>query len=397
MPAHRDQPRWSIEDILERINLDDLLDQLAEPATSSRPRRWHCPVPGHDDHHASVSTHTDARGHQRWRCWSGDDTHRGDAIDLVTITQGLNARDAIAWLAEHVGLHRDDNAAPRRPRPTRPSPPPPAVMPLAPTVVDYVHDCAQRLWTPAGHDILDWLTNTRGFAHEVLRANHVGADPGRARLPRAPGLPVGRGSAATFPALDPNGQIRYVQARYLHPDTGHKYDNPASRLGTNPRLAWTQPATPTATRPDVNRPAVLFVCEGIPDALTAAQAGHLAVAILGAQAPDTNVATRLAHHAHTANLELIAIIDADPAGRTWGQRLADLLAEHDQALTIVEPPADGLDLNSWAAQDPTWHTTLPVAALPTTARTDERALDAIHPTHTPIDMASSVPRSLDGP
>lgn len=360
MAAHRDQARWSIDDILERTNLDDLLDQLAEPAASSRPRRWHCPVPGHDDHHASVSTHTDARGHQRWRCWSGDDTHRGDAIDLVAVTQGLTPRDAITWLADHVGLHRDDHTPPRRPRPARPSPPPPTVMPLAPAVVDYVQDCARRLWTPAGRPILDWLTHTRGFTPDVLHANHVGADPGRTRLPRRPGLPAGRSPAATFPALNPDGQIRYVQARYLQPEKGHKYDNPASRLGTNPRLAWTQIPAP--------RPAaVLVVCEGIPDALTATQAGYPAVGILGAQTPDTAVAARLAHHAHTRHLDLVAIIDADPAGRTWGQRLAELVAEHHQALTIVEPPADGLDLNSWAQDDPTWHTALP-APLPTAVR-----------------------------
>ena len=81
----RGQPhrRWEIDDVLARTDLARLLDELAQPATHAvRGRRWHCPVPDHPDHRASVTMHTDHRGHERWRCWSGDDTHRGDAIDL---------------------------------------------------------------------------------------------------------------------------------------------------------------------------------------------------------------------------------------------------------------------------------------------------------------------------
>ena len=66
-----------------------------------------------------------------------------------------------------------------------------------------------------------------------------------------------------------------------------KYDNPARSMGTNPRLAWTQ---------TINDPGVgpLLVCEGIPDAWTAAQAGYASVGILGNQAPDASVARRIA-------------------------------------------------------------------------------------------------------
>ena len=91
-PDH--QPRWSIEDILARTDLARLLDDYAVPAAHNlRNRRWHCPDPHHDDHRASVTMRTDHRGHERWRCWSGD--HRGDAIDLVMIAQGVDRRDAL--------------------------------------------------------------------------------------------------------------------------------------------------------------------------------------------------------------------------------------------------------------------------------------------------------------
>ena len=65
--------RWPIDEILARTDLAALLDEFAQPA--QRGRRWHCPLTEHDDHHASVTMRRDHRGHERWRCWSGD--HRG--------------------------------------------------------------------------------------------------------------------------------------------------------------------------------------------------------------------------------------------------------------------------------------------------------------------------------
>jgi hypothetical protein len=174
----------------------------------------------------------------------------------------------------------------------RPRPPaPPAVVPLDPAVTQYAQACERILHTSAGKPVRDWLEN-RGIGPDVARANHVGADPGRTRFHRRRGLPYGATIAATFPALDQAGTIRYVQARYLDPpDSGDKYDNPARNLGTNPRIHW-------AARVGLPRPGLLVVTEGIPDALTAAQAGYTTAAILGSQAPDATVAARLATRAH---------------------------------------------------------------------------------------------------
>ena len=338
------KPRWRIDDVLARTDLARLLDEVAQPATQNvRGRRWHCPLPEHDDRHPSVTMHVDHRGHERWRCWSGDDTHRGDAIDLAAATQRLSRGAAIDWLAERAGMIPGHAlAAPaRRPRPAAPK-----VVPLHPSVPAYAAACEQILWGRNGQAVLDWLQN-RGFEESTLLANHVGADPGRQLLGRRRGLPYGQSVAAVFPVLNPAGSIRYVQARYLEPGDGPKYDNPAAALGSNPRLAWTRTAAPPHA-------GVLVVCEGIPDALTAAQGGYTAVGVLGSQAPDHRVAARLATHADRHQLIVVAVIDNDPAGRSWGQRLGDLLAEHDHDLTIVEPPGEGLDLNAWALNNSDW-------------------------------------------
>jgi hypothetical protein len=220
------------------------------------------------------------------------------------------------------------------------------VVPLDPCVTRYAAACERILWGPSGVPVRNWL-HERGLGDDVLRVNDVGADPGRRMMRRQRGLPYGNSIAAVFPALDPTGNVRYLQARYLEPGDGPKYDNPAAALGSNPRLAWTRTNGPP-------RPGVLVVCEGIPDALTAAQAGFTAAAVLGSQAPDQSVAARLATHADRRDLAIVAVIDNDPAGRAWGQRLRDLLVGNEQELTVIEPPAEGLDLNAWALSDPAW-------------------------------------------
>ena len=149
------QPRWEIADVLARTDLTQLLDELATPATRSiRGRRWHCPMPDHDDQHASVTMHTDHRGHERWRCWSGDNTHRGDAIDLIVATQRVNRADAIAWLANRAGMTPDQPLPPARRKPQRSRQ---SVVPLDPSVVRYVHACEKILWGHTGAPVRDWL------------------------------------------------------------------------------------------------------------------------------------------------------------------------------------------------------------------------------------------------
>ena len=341
-------PRWPIDEILARTDLAALLDDYAQP--DQRPRRWHCPLPDHGDTHASVTMHRDQRGHERWRCWSGDDRHRGDAIDLIQAVRGGTRVEAIDELASRAGMHPDRELPPIPER--RPTVPPPATV-LDERVVGYATVCSRLLWSPLGAQVRDWL-HARGLHDDVLRHNLVGADPGRERLRRARGIPYGAGVGATFPALDRSGQIRYVQTRALEPRPGYgKYDNPAASLAPNPRLTWAQP-------PHLRHPDQLVVCEGIPDALVAAQAGYQAVGLLGTNALDPTVAARIANIATRDQLDISIIVDVDDhgIGRHLGQQLACHLDDHGLAARIIEPP-EGHDLTTWALDDPIWDANLP--------------------------------------
>jgi DNA primase len=339
----RHRPRWEIADVLDRTDLAHLLDELAYPAgrVAGAGRRWHCPMPDHDDHRASVSIHRDHRGHERWRCWSGD--HRGDAIDLVMLTTGRTRSDAIDWLATRAGMIPDRPLPPIRPKTTPTSGEPARTM--DPIVARYANTCAALLRGPQGATVRDWL-HRRGINDATIHANRLGIDPGRNVLRRRRGLPYGAAVAATFPALDPTGHITYVQARYLDPATvGRKYDNPSGQLAPHPRLSF---AAETTTRSDL-----LVVCEGIPDALIASQAGFAAVGLLGAHTPDDAVAIRLANHATNRGLDIALVCDPDDAGRRVADVLAPLLRREGIEPIVVTPP-DGLDLNDWALADPDW-------------------------------------------
>lgn len=346
-------PGWRIEDVLARTDLAALLDDVTQPAVKTvRGRRWRCPLPDHVDVHPSVTTHTDHRGHERWRCWSGDESHRGDAIDLAMATQRLSRSEALDWLARRAGMIPEQPLPPvRRTRPKSPT-----AVPLDASVVQYAAACERVLWTATGSRAREWL-HARGFDDQLLRANHVGADPGRSMMRRQRGLPYGNSYGAVFPALDPNGKVRYLQTRYLDPGDGPKYDNPAAALGSNPRLAW--------TRIGRLQSGVLVVCEGIPDALTAAQAGFVSVGVLGSQAPDRSVASRIVTRADNLGLTPVAVIDNDAAGRAWGEQLSSLLADHGADLHVVEPPEVGMDLNAWALRDTSWRQSVDQVEAPT--------------------------------
>ncbi len=183
------------------------------------------------------------------------------------------------------------------------------------------------------------------------------------------GLPRGRGPGVTFPALDPAGHVTYVQTRYLQPRTGGpKYENPASHLGANPRLAWThltearRPEPARGVRRDPRRPHRLGQRPAFGRPPRRPGPGH------------RGSSTPWAAEARRSDSPLVAVIDADPAGRAWGRRLTELLEPTGVELQIVEPPGDSLDLNAWSLQDPGWveQIALRSAHESPTARTGDR-------------------------
>ncbi len=329
------------DEVLSRTNLAELCEQVLGPSRGrGTSASWPCPAPEHGPQTGKTPPLTVFRaryGEERWRCHACG--AGGTAIDLVMTTQGIDFKQAIEALARRAGVAElPDGKAPLRPaRIERPEPP--RRRAASPDLERYVAACEEWLWSPSGKPMLGWLA-ARGLREPVLRANRVGADPGPRELRRVSGLPRG-GPAVVFPVLGDDDKAIYLQARYLRP-RNRKYENPASRLvGMSVRLADTRLA-----RPRVD-PGVLVVCEGIPDALSAAQAGYRSVAVLGAGLPDEALSAALAERAGTGRL--LVAFDGDEAGRVGGERVVALVTKQGLAgrtALLKIPPAWG-DLNGW--------------------------------------------------
>jgi len=325
-------PRWDRDELLARTDLGALLDEISGPPTrQGHAARWRCPAADHDDVHPSVSVYVDRRGVERWRCWSGG--HGGTAIDAVAVSMRVGVKEAVEDLARRTGLQPGEVERARFVRkPRQPSEP----VPLSPDLVRYVEACASILWKPTGRPVLDYLVHERGLDPEVLRLNRVGADPGPKLLRRARGLPHG-GVGAVFPVLARTGEVTYCQTRYVSPAEGRsKYDNPAGRLGQNPRVAWVRPTGSPRTP--------VLVCEGLPDAYAASAIGYDAVALLGVVHATDSVAARLV--ADIGERPAIVALDGDAAGRDAAKKLCSLLVSRGtMVVDFLLPP--GSDLNSW--------------------------------------------------
>ena len=292
-------------------------------------------------------------------------------VDALAAACEVGIGEALAMLAHRCGLDRDGPHPPALSGRTPSAPAMPAVDRL---VVRYVEACERILWSRTGRPVLDWLL-ARGLDPEVLRANRVGADPGPSLLWRpAAGFPA-RGVGAVFPALDRDGAVVYCQTRYVVAPSGRsKYDNPSARWAPNPRVGWVSPpsAAPTAREP-------LVVCEGFPDAYTAASAGFASVAVLGAGYPDARVGDAIA--AGAAGRDVVVVYDADPAGRQGAATLVAFFAGCGIEARDVVPPAAVNDVNGWALHDRRWVEHLG-AALPvgsTAVATARSMVDVISP------------------
>jgi DNA primase len=95
----------------------------------------------------------------------------------------------------------------------------------------------------------------------------------------------------------------------------------------------------------------VFVCEGIPDALSITQAGHHAVALLGVGRARHTIAHRLATSHPERPLRLA--LDADPRGIDARDALVDELADLEHPdVAVVELPSGVTDINEWLRIDP---------------------------------------------
>lgn len=346
--------------ILDAIDLGALADELLGPRRgTARSAMWPCPSSQHAQTGRTppVSIFRSQAGDERWHCHGCG--IGGSAIDLVMVTRGVPVRDALEELAGRVGM-RDPLQVPEVVRP-RPKSGPSERGERAVTDPDglaaYVEECSDRLWRPEGRSVLRWLTHARGLPEEVLRTNHVGADPGGRAQARPDGMPAA-GWAAVLPAFE-GGRPVFAQLRSLNPLPGRpRYLNAATRLAPNPRVAMYEPA-------DVGGRCVI-VTEGIIDALSANAAGFRSAAVLGAALAgiggDGPGPTELTGRLTRVGATLVLAFDADAAGDRGAHRLQHLLRDRGAKVARIHVPPAANDLNDWMRGSPDWQRTITIAA-----------------------------------
>ncbi len=338
-------------DVLARTDLAALAEELLGPGRGSgRSARWHCPDPAHPDEHPSMGLFTGTRSGPavpRWKCHACG--AGGTAVDLLILARGLDAGAALRELADRAGVE------------TAPSTPAsgisgraPVADPLAaqpdPAVEELVAAAAGLLWQPVGAMARRYLAG-RGLPPELLRVNRVGFDPGPALLPRVRGLPR-RGPGVVFPVLDPLDPHRavYYQVRALSPDVAadRKYDQPSAALAPNPRLA-------AVRLPDPPRTGVLAICEGFPDALTAAATGVPALALLGISHAGASAVDELARRivtGHPAPAYAVCFDNQPALAVEAAHRLTAALGRLGVPAFSVSPAPGEKDLNAWWQSSP---------------------------------------------
>lgn len=321
-------PTHDLDDILNRIDLEALADQLCGPHRGhGSGARWPSPVRDHPQTGKTppMSIFTDRRGRQRWTCWATGTS--GTAIDLVTVSRQMSVADAIGWLADRAGNQ------PIRPAP-KPRPQAPARTGPSDALRTYVRACVEQLQKPSGAIARNWLAD-RQLSPDIVDLNEVGYDPGPSRQQRPRGLPF-RGPGIVLPTFDRKGSLVYAQTRYLDVEsTGRKYDNPSSAHATKPALSW-----PRMPHDDGE---CTVICEGVIDALTVAGIHIRSVALLSAGDAGRELGD-------LASLEGPVVIATDPdtAGRAASDSLLDSLVE--AGVEKVRPLKLPADVNDFARQ-----------------------------------------------
>jgi DNA primase len=325
--------RFDRDALLAGVELAELADELLGGRHGSdRSPTWVCPIPTHAQTGQTppLSVFVTRWGEQRWRCHGCGAS--GSAIDLVMQAHGLDVRQAMEWLGRRTRtapIERPANSGPARRRND-----PPRFEPN-PAIDDYVAACEQILWSRAGAGPRRWLTETRCLSEQVLRANRVGFDPGARRLGRPVGVP--RSAGVILPVLDDDHRAVFTQTRRLGETNGPRYLNCASKAAPNPRLGLYRGGARSAN--------ALIVCEGVIDALTAADAGFDALALLGSSIADDRVSDEVAR----TTASILLAFDADDAGDAGATRLARHLSDRGRTATRLRPDSGYIDLNEWRA------------------------------------------------
>jgi hypothetical protein len=181
-------------------------------------------------------------------------------------------------------------------------------------------EAVEVLWSVAGAPHLEWLRG-RGLKDVTIREAYLGYTPG----------------AITIPYLNPplrsDGvvSVRQIRKRNLHGLP--KYETPKGGKSHIYNVAVT------------DRP-VVYLTEGEFDALILRQLGKAAVGVPGVSVFQSEWKYLFTHCEH-----VYLVFDADDAGKGGGNRIAGILGQYVEKLSIIHLPP-GKDVTDLYLEDP---------------------------------------------
>lgn len=273
----------SLSDLVARVDLVALVSTYAGSSRTTGSRTtFHCPHPGHIDRHPSFVVSVTRNGRQVWRCFSQCDRH-GDALELVKWLDDSDTATAAARLRSFLG------------DPTSTTQQPPQRMTARPM---HSADLSQQC-SPIDNDQASWLlkkyADSRGWDMQTVKRF---------------GLTVVRDAQKCMrirhPFYAPNAEGEWVCAYWQDRGTRDVLPKWLSPRGVSPVLFNLRSLESESVR-------AVVICEGAPDAITAAVALSDAPSIACVGVPGVS-AWRPEWAPMFQSLRIVVAADPDDAG-----------------------------------------------------------------------------------
>lgn len=326
----------------------------------------HCTSPSHEDRHPSMSLDT---RRNRYKCFACGNA--GTSVDLVMQVLSFDFPAAADWLGRAFQLAQLSSATPRSTphpshasvRPSRPTARPPVPRP-SPSPSPSISS------TPILETLLSHLAplsspgstylESRGISSQTAACVRVSfiTDPAatdrflRSAFPLEQ-LVVAGLHCAPDPSRHKPATFRFFRHRLLFPLLvadrpvflqGRRLDGDA-----RPKYLSTTGALPAPYNADLLRTlspgSRVLIAEGPIDTLTLLDRGYPAVGIFGVEN------FKSAWVPLFRDLDVVLVLDADPAGRKGTARLASLFAAAGKRVRSVALP-EGADVNAFFARSP---------------------------------------------
>jgi DNA primase len=342
-------PTLMTKDTITKLNALSVISIAEKLGLQVKKKRALCF--NHDDHDPSLRFDEKK---QTFRCYVCD--VKGDNIALVSKKLGLSFLDACSWLIQQFQVWVDEPYRNAKFRIRAPQPMiKPAVTPVPnpfkpnPEIYEWlIEQLTLSQWS------LDYLTWKRGFSKKMiteLRIRDITA-PGivfqklierwgttallHCGLLKSDGDQIKKiwwDHVIIFPFISHDQRITYLQARRMSADpSNYKYL----------ALSQLKPAIyNTRILAALNEEDDLFICEGVPDTITAMELGMPAIGVLGAASFDDEIVDRLLPY------RINIFPDTDPAGQLFVRKVRQAFYEKGKTIQERTLPKPYKDLNEY--------------------------------------------------